>query len=73
MYLGEASVRGNTVVQEERFTSFVLQALIDHEYQSMNTMVGWPRSMHDAHILSSSEVYAKRGSGCLVPEGTRHQ
>ena len=47
--------------------SIVLQALVDHNYLFMNTYVGWPRSVHDAHILSDSEVFAKGESGTLAP------
>ena len=52
--------------------SIVLQALVDHDYKFMNTYVGWPGSVHDAWILSNSEVYAKGESGDLVPRGMQH-
>ena len=39
------------------FHSIVLQALVDHENRFMNVNVGWPGSVHDARILSNSEVF----------------
>ena len=49
------------------FHSIVLQALVDHQYRFFNVYVGWPGSVHDARILSNSEVYQKGESGTLVP------
>ena len=41
------------------FHSTVVQALVDHQNQFLNIQVGWPGSVHDAWILSESEVLAK--------------
>lgn len=53
------------------FHSIVVQALVDHEYRFLNMHVGWPGSMHDARILSNSEVYAKGESRTLTPSSIR--
>lgn len=50
------------------FHSIVLQALVDHENRFMNVHVGWPGSVHDARILSNSEVFMKGETGTLVPQ-----
>ena len=42
--------------------SIVLQALVDHQYRFFNVYVGWPGSVHDAHISSNSEVYKKESA-----------
>ena len=52
-----------TIYNRKGWHSIVLQALVDHDYKFMNTYVGWPGSVHDARILSNSEVYAKGESG----------
>ena len=49
----------------------MLQALVDHQYRFFNVYVGWPGSVHDARILSNSEVYQKGESGTLVPSHIR--
>lgn len=51
--------------------SIVLQALVDHKYLFMNTCVGWPGSVHDARVLSNSEVFAKGESGTLAPSSVK--
>ena len=49
----------------------MLQALVDHQNRFLNVYVGWPGSVHDARILSNSEVFAKGQSGTLVPNAVR--
>lgn len=53
------------------FHSIVVQALVDYQYRFMNVYVGWPGSVHDARILSNSEVFQKGESGTLVPNSLR--
>ena len=36
------------------FYTIVLQALVDHQYRFLNVYTGWPRSVHDACVLSNS-------------------
>ena len=55
----------------KEFYSIVLQALVDHQYRFLNIYIGLPRSVHDALILSNSEVYHKGESGMLVPSHIR--
>lgn len=52
------------------FHSIVLQALVNHEYLFTNTYVGWPGSVHDACILSNSEVF-DREAGTLTPNSVK--
>ena len=51
--------------------SIVLQALVDHDYFFMNTYIGCPGSVHDARVLSNSEVFAKGESGTLAPSSVK--
>ena len=44
---------------------------MSHDYLFMNTYVGWPGSVNDASILSSSEVLTKGEVGTLVPNSVR--
>ena len=53
------------------FHSIVLQALVDHENRFMNVNVGWPGSVHDARILSNSEVFHRGEAGTLVPQSVQ--
>ena len=53
------------------FHSIVLQALVDHENRFMNVNVGWPGSVHDARILSNSEVFRRGEAGTFVPQSER--
>lgn len=55
----------------KRYHSVVLQALVNHEYLFMNTYVGWPGSVHDAHILSNSQVFAMGEAGTLAPNSPK--
>ena len=45
----------------------MLQALVDHQYRFLNVYTGWPGSVHDARVLSNSEVYARGEAGTLMP------
>ena len=53
------------------FYSIVLQALVDHQYRFLNVYTGWPGSVHDARVLSNSEVYARGEAGTLMPSHVR--
>jgi len=37
----------------------------------MNVNVGWPGSVHDARILSNSEVFNRGEAGTLVPQSVQ--
>ena len=39
--------------------SVILQALVDDKYLFRDVMVGWPGSVHDARVLSKSQLYRK--------------
>ena len=41
---------------------------MDHENHFMTVNVGWPGSVHDARILSNSEVFHRGEAGTLVPQ-----
>ena len=39
--------------------SVILQAVVDDKYLFRDVMVGWPGSVHDARVLSKSQLYRK--------------
>ena len=39
--------------------SILVQAVVDANYLFIDLNVGWPGSVHDAHVLSNSELYRK--------------
>ena len=43
-----------------------MQALVDHQYRFLNVYTGWPGSVHDACVLSNSEVYVRGEAGTLM-------
>ncbi len=44
----------------------LLLALVDHQYRFLDIYIGWPGSVHDACVLSNSEVYARGEAGTLM-------
>ena len=39
--------------------SIVLQAVVDHQYLFRDVCVGWPGSVHDAHVFCNSGIYRR--------------
>ena len=39
---------------------------MNHNFFFMNTYIGWPEGVHNARVLSNSEVFAKGESGTLA-------
>lgn len=37
--------------------SIILQGIVDHNYLFENIYIGWPGSVHDAHVFAHSSVY----------------
>ena len=46
--------------------SIVLQAIVDHNYLFTDVYVGWPGSVHNAHVLANSSIYEKINDGKLL-------
>jgi len=46
--------------------SVILQAIVDHKYLFTDIYIGWPGSVHDAHVLANSSVYQKICDGKLL-------
>ena len=49
------------------YYSIVLQGLVDYRYCFLDVFVGWPGSMHDAHVFAHSSLYLKLSTGELLP------
>ena len=46
--------------------SIVLQAIVYHNYLFTDVYVGWPGSVHDAHVLANSSIYEQINDGKLL-------
>ena len=46
--------------------SIVLQAVVDHECRFWNVNVGWPGQVHDARVLSNSDLFHQAEMGTLL-------
>ena len=49
-----------------------MQAVVDYRYMFMDVCIGWPGRVHDARVLSNSNLYSKACSGCLFPDWKRN-
>ena len=49
------------------YYSIILQGLVDHRYCFLDVYIGWPGSVHDAHVFSHSSLYSKLSKGELLP------
>ncbi|KAJ8018434.1 Protein ANTAGONIST OF LIKE HETEROCHROMATIN PROTEIN 1 [Holothuria leucospilota] len=52
--------------------SIVLQAVVDYRYRFTDVFIGWPGSVHDARILSNSDIFMRGQEGTLFPERNRN-
>ena len=53
------------------FHSIVMQALVDYRYRFMDIYIGWPGSVHDARVLSNSDLFTRGEAGTLLPDAKR--
>ena len=56
----------------KQFHSIVMQAVVDHQCQFMDIYIGWPGSVHNARILSNSDILAIGQAGTLFPDRKRN-
>ena len=52
-------------VNRKGYHSIVMQAVVDSNYLFRDIVVGWPGSVHDAHVLSNSHLYRLGNEGKL--------
>ena len=50
-------------INRKSYHSIVMQALVDSKYLFRNVVIGWPGSVHDARVLSNSELYNRGCNG----------
>ena len=48
--------------------SMILQGVVDHSYCFMDINVGWPGSVHDAHVFAQSALYRNITKNHLFPD-----
>ena len=53
------------------FYSLVMQALVDYWYRFMDVYIGWSGSIHDAQVLTNSDLFAKGEEGTLLTDSKR--
>ena len=54
------------------YHSIIMQAVVDYHYMFLDVCIGWPGRVHDARVLSNSNLYNKACSGCLLPDWKRN-
>ena len=52
-------------VNRKSYQSIVMQAVVDARYLFRDVVIGWPGSVHDARVLSNSELYNQGLQGKL--------
>ena len=52
-------------INRKSYHSTVMQALVDSKYLFRDVIIGWPGSVHDAQVLSNSELYNHGCNGQL--------
>ena len=44
-------------INRKSYHNIVMQAVVDARYLFRDVVIGWPGSVHDAQVLSNSELY----------------
>ena len=60
-------------VNRKSYHKIVMQVLVDSNYLFRDIVVGWPRSVHDARVISNSRLYALGCSGRLFPPDVKEE
>ena len=55
----------------KQFYSVILQGVVDYRYCFWDINIGWPGSVHDARVFTSSDLYEKGQNGTLFPAWNR--
>ena len=48
--------------------SMILQGVVDHSYRFIDINVGWPGSVHDAHVFAHSSIYKNITDNNFLPD-----
>ena len=55
-------------VNRKSYLFIIMLVLVDSRYLSRDIVVGWPGSVHEARVLSNSEIYKLGNDGVLFPD-----
>jgi hypothetical protein len=58
-------------INRKGYHSVLMQAVVDCHYMFRNIVVGWPGSVHDARVLSNSEIFTIGEENRLSPADYR--
>ena len=53
------------------YHSLLMQALVSHDYTFLDVYIGWPGSVHDARVLTNSQIFHETEAGRLFPNITK--
>ncbi len=54
-------------VNRKGYHSILMQAIVDCDYLFRDVVIGWPGSVHDAHVFSNSAIFMKGNDQNLFP------
>ena len=60
-------------INRKGYHSIIMQAVVDHNHLFRDVVIGWPRSVHDARVLSNSKIFEKGNNDTLFPQNIEEE